>query len=68
MYNYLDLQELNIFSGLKYLKYPSRGADFDEKWKSSALKVYYKSSKVATPKKFFSSVYVIDTTCFDKCF
>ena len=28
----------------------------------------HKPSKVAAAKTFFSSVYVIDTTCFDECF
>ena len=28
----------------------------------------HKPSKAAAVKKFFSSVYVIDATCFDECF
>ena len=30
--------------------------------------MFHKPLKVAAAKKYFSSVYIFDTTCFDKCF
>ena len=37
---------------------------FYSAWKETS----HKSLKVAAAKKFFPSVYIIDKTCFDKCF